>query len=237
MLRGSVHSPASAVHGEPNSWQISPGDESGRGGDNGSTPDRHDRGGYLSDGFWAPKLGSGSSYSRIPPSHLLYTVHGPSRYIHARGRGWEPPPRSLAVDAHDCIMGSDRCDPPNTKLWRLCRHARQAPLRSPLRANRRSAPAQTQTRRYSNARTIMTSLPGNDSAELEPVQDAARRCPASGASWTGSARGAPPESRSGRRGGRKPSNKGMPIEKYPLDSKSPIQRRHGPLSTRLISQT
>ena len=123
-------------------------------------------------------------------------------------------------------MGSDRCDPPNTRSWRLCRHARQVPLRSPLRCQSPIGPPQTQTRRYSNARAVMRSLPGNDSAVLDPVPG---RCApgcagaASGILDRGSARGAPPESRSERRDGRKPSNKGMRSKKYPLTAKAPYK--------------
>jgi len=30
----------------------------------------------------------------------------------------DPPPRSFAADAHDCIMAPILADRPNTRLWR-----------------------------------------------------------------------------------------------------------------------
>src|SRR4249919_1578213 len=93
--------------------------------------------------------------------------------VHVRGREWEPPPRSLAADAHDCIMVRIQCDPPNTRLlWRLASTPGQAPLRSSLRCTiRRSAGWPTDT----TGEAVMTSRPTADgSAVLDPVQDAFR---------------------------------------------------------------
>src|SRR5262249_44066580 len=40
----------------------------------------------------------------------------------------EPPPRSFAADAHDCIMVPILTDRPNTRLWRDLRARWRAPL-------------------------------------------------------------------------------------------------------------
>lgn len=57
-----------------------------------------------------------------------------------------PPPRSLAADAHGCIMVrilEDHLldDPPNTRLWRDRRHHWQARLRLSCPRNRLSTAA------------------------------------------------------------------------------------------------
>ena len=50
-----------------------------------------------------------------------------------------PPPRSFAVDAHGCIMGSDLRGPPDTRLWRDA-SARKRRLRLGLSTKERGSP-------------------------------------------------------------------------------------------------
>ena len=151
-----------------------------------------------------------------------------------RGREWAPPPRSLAADAHDCIMvrilaihriqgcGADGATPGRLPSDRLV----------PSSASLGGDPVRPLIERM--------SLDHHGSAVLAAVEDASRRLRRcrKRASWTASAPGALPSGRSGRRDGPLRPNKGMeahsrgsrahrkkeePCCDFVLDKKGPIQ--------------